>query len=218
MWLSFRPAVFRDLLSPCCLQSVCVRVSHCVPFRFVDDFRFLLVLCYFCHICIYILCWPNNRIYWFLVVYCDASLFFSEILYYLYDINCDRIDTVCSESDCSYALFYNDLYFSMILLDSNGLYVFFCHSLRLCAPTFTLFMCVVLTFFRSITSNTVSPLMMSLSFRPQCLSLYFHYTAATLHSLWSNSVISVLQILFLISCTLWQEACEILILFLYATP
>lgn len=85
--------------------------------------------------------------YWFLVVYCDASLFFSEILYYLYDINCDRIDTVCSESDCSYALFYNDLYFSMILLYSNGLYVFFCHSLRLCAPTFTLFMCVVLTFF-----------------------------------------------------------------------
>lgn len=73
-------------------------------------------------------------------------------------------------------------------------------------------------FFRSITSNTVSPLMMSLSFRPQCLSLYFNYTAATLHSLWSNSVISVLQILFLISCTLWQEACEILILFLYATP
>lgn len=63
--------------------------------------------------------------YWFLVVYCDASLFFSEILYYLYDVNCDRIDTVCSESDCSYALFYNDLYFSMILLYSNGLYVFF---------------------------------------------------------------------------------------------
>lgn len=78
------------------------------------------------------------------MVYCDALhffFFFSEISYYLYKVNCDRIDTVCSENDCSYVLFNNDLYFLYDFTLFRRALCIFCHSLRLCAPTFTPFVC-----------------------------------------------------------------------------
>lgn len=121
-----RPAVSRDLLLPCCLQSVCVRVSHCVPFRFLDDFRILPVLLLFFATFAYIFYVGQITVFigslWFTVMH--FIFFFSEISYYLYKVNCDRIDT--AQKMIVPMFFLIMIYtFYMILLYSDGLYVFF---------------------------------------------------------------------------------------------